>query len=63
MPGVQRQGGSALGVEESMDYSSAVGEIWRHHDLSNAGRDYVSLVRYATLAASSHNTQPWKFKL
>ena len=45
-----------------MDYSAAVGEIWRHHDLSNAARDYVSLVRYATLAASSHNTQPWKFK-
>ena len=45
-----------------MDYSTAVGEIWRHHDLSNAARDYVSLVRYATLAASSHNTQPWKFK-
>jgi hypothetical protein len=45
-----------------MDYSAAVGEIWRHHDPSNAARDYVSLVRYATLAASSHNTQPWKFK-
>src|SRR3990172_7838329 len=45
-----------------MNYSAAVGEIWRHHDLSNAARDYVSLVRYATLAASSHNTQPWKFK-
>jgi nitroreductase len=45
-----------------MDYSAAVGEIWRHHDLNNAARDYVSLVRYATLAASSHNTQPWRFK-
>ncbi|HEX9894866.1 MAG TPA: hypothetical protein VGA78_13135, partial [Gemmatimonadales bacterium] len=46
-----------------MKYSAAVGEIWRHHDLSNAARDHVSLVRYATLAASSHNTQPWRFKL
>lgn len=46
-----------------MDYSAAVREIWRHHDLGNAARDYVSLVRYATLAASSHNTQPWKFRL
>ena len=45
-----------------MNYSAAVGEIWRHHDLSSATREYVSLVRYATLAASSHNTQPWKFK-
>ena len=26
-------------------------------------RDYVSLVGQATLAASSHNTQPWKFQL
>jgi hypothetical protein len=49
-------GGLAIGLEESMDYSAAVGEIWRHHDLSNAVREYVSLVRYATLAASSHNT-------
>jgi hypothetical protein len=46
-----------------MDYANAVQEIWRHHNLSSAMRDYVSLVRYATLAASSHNTQPWKFKL
>lgn len=46
-----------------MSYSAAVTETWRHHDLSDAARDYVGLVRYATLAASSHNTQPWKFKL
>ena len=46
-----------------MNYSAAVGETWRHHDLSNARHDYVKLVWYATLAASSHNTQPWKFKL
>ncbi len=46
-----------------MDYSAAVQEIWRHHALGDAARDYVSLVRYATLAASSHNTQPWKFKV
>lgn len=46
-----------------MNYSSAVSETWRHYDLANAAHDYASLVRYATLAASSHNTQPWKFKL
>lgn len=50
------------GMEENMNYSAAVREIWCHHDLGNATHDYVSLVRYATLAASSHNTQPWKFK-
>jgi hypothetical protein len=46
-----------------MDYAAAVRDTWRHHDLDAAGRDYVPLVRYATLAASSHNTQPWKFAL
>jgi nitroreductase len=46
-----------------MDYASAVAAIWRHHDLGDAARDHAVLVRYATLAASSHNTQPWKFRL
>jgi hypothetical protein len=45
-----------------MDYQKALSGIWRHHDFS-APDDYRTLVRYATLAASSHNTQPWKFKL
>lgn len=45
-----------------MDYEKAVSETWRHDDLT-ARHDYTNLVRYATLAASSHNTQPWKFKL
>ena len=46
-----------------MNYSAAISETWRHYELGNATYDYVGLVRYATLAASSHNTQPWKFKL
>jgi len=46
-----------------MDYSTAVQEIWRHHPLDDGARNPVQLVRYATLAASSHNTQPWKFEL
>lgn len=46
-----------------MNDSAAVRETWRHAKLGNATYDYVGLVRYATLAASSHNTQPWKFKL
>jgi hypothetical protein len=49
-------------MEESMDYRSAVRETWRHRDLSGATDTYVTLVRYATLAASSHNTQPWVFR-
>jgi hypothetical protein len=46
-----------------MNHSFAPNHIWRHYDLSAAARDYECLVHYATLAASSHNTQPWKFKL
>jgi hypothetical protein len=46
-----------------MDYSNAVREIWSHQELGGGARDSPSLVRYATLAASSHNTQPWKFKV
>ncbi len=45
-----------------MNHAAAVRELWRHHDLGDAARDHRSLVRYAILAASSHNTQPWKFK-
>lgn len=45
-----------------MSYSTEVGEIWRHNP-DGAKDRYVDLVRYATLAASSHNTQPWKFRI
>jgi hypothetical protein len=31
--------------------------------MGDDARNRVSLVRHATLAASSHNTQPWKFKI
>lgn len=46
-----------------MNYQNLITEIWQHHDLENATNDYTNLVRYATMAASSHNTQPWKFRL
>lgn len=46
-----------------MRYQTTVSQIWRHHPLDKARQDYAQLVRYATLAASSHNTQPWKFQL
>lgn len=45
-----------------MSYSSAVAQVWRHHP-EVVGGDPIDLVRYAVLAASSHNTQPWKFRL
>lgn len=45
-----------------MNYSDTVTKIWQHHELDSPP-DYRELVRYATLAASSHNTQPWIFKI
>lgn len=44
-------------------YEKAVAEIWRPppHNISNSLLLRRELVRYATLAASSHNTQCWKF--
>jgi len=46
-----------------MNYSSMVSKTWRHNEHGLAPYDYRELVRYASLAASSHNTQPWIFKL
>lgn len=46
-----------------MDYPTAVSQIWRHSDLMQIQVDFRELVRYATLAASSHNTQPWHFEI
>ena len=46
-----------------MNYSDTVRETWRHSQAGVDPRDYRELVRYATLAAASHNTQPWIFEL
>lgn len=46
-----------------MSYSTEVARMWRHTETGTDPRSYLELVRYATLAASSHNTQPWKFEL
>jgi nitroreductase len=46
-----------------LNYSNMVSKTWRHHEHDLTPDDYSELVRYATLAASSHNTQPWIFKL
>jgi hypothetical protein len=45
-------------------YAAAVRNTWRHSE-GEAGNEAATqreLVRYATLAPSSHNTQCWKFK-
>jgi hypothetical protein len=41
-------------------YDAAVGLVWRPLDPANGVRE---LVRAATLAANSHNTQPWRFSV
>ena len=46
-------------------YDAAVRQTWRHGHVGNSDRAAMlkELVRYATLAASSHNTQCWRFLL
>lgn len=49
----------------SDSYENAVSSTWRHRASSAADKPALlrELVRYATLAPSSHNTQCWKFHL
>ncbi len=44
-------------------YDEAARATWRHADArpADAAALRLELVRYATLAANSHNTQPWRF--
>jgi hypothetical protein len=47
------------------DYETAVASLWRQppQDVPNSAVLRRELVRYATLAPSSHNTQCWKFSI
>jgi hypothetical protein len=45
-----------------MKYADTVAATWRHSAPESPNRAGRQLVRYATLAASSHNTQPWLFE-
>jgi hypothetical protein len=49
----------------SQEYEQALKQIWRHGEPASGDAPAVlrELVRYATLAPSSHNTQCWKFRL
>lgn len=46
-------------------YEALVANTWRHSDVSIQQRPALmrELVRYATLAPNSHNTQPWRFRI
>lgn len=53
---------SATGTDS---YEQTVSRTWRHAkaDATESGMLQQELVRYATLAPSSHNTQCWRFRL
>jgi hypothetical protein len=59
----------ALGVcslgTSNESYEAAVRRTWRHAEGQIIGGSLVKreLIRYATLAPSSHNTQCWKFRI
>src|SRR5262245_57669833 len=48
-----------------LTYASLAADIRRGRSGASASRSHVleELVRFATLAANSHNTQPWRFRL
>lgn len=47
-------------ADKQVSYEDAVRSTWAPLQIDGGPRE---LVRYATLAANSHNTQPWMFKL
>lgn len=47
-----------------LNYEQQAGHDWRAFEQPAAGpAQWRELIRYATLAANGHNTQPWKFAL
>jgi hypothetical protein len=57
--------GALLPACGASGYDEAVAQTWRHAPAVPAEPLLLQreLVRYATLAANSHNTQPWRFAL
>lgn len=58
-------GSGCTSTDGDAGYQAAVQKTWRHTEGSTADSTSLmrELVRYATLAPSSHNTQCWKFRL
>lgn len=57
--------GGLAGCGISDAYGAAAQDTWRHTDTGDLKPEQTrrELVRYATLAANSHNTQPWTFTI
>jgi nitroreductase len=61
-------GASTIPLEDDRGrdrYEEALGRTWRHSDRRDLPWESAQreLVRYATLAANNHNSQPWRFRL
>jgi nitroreductase len=61
-------GGGSLWIDKEYEagvYDASAKDIWRHSVAFDTPQPETQreLVRYATLAANSHNTQPWRFRL
>ncbi len=54
-------GAAAYALNRGPDYEAATAALWTHQPLARAA-DFEYLVHYATLAANSHNAQPWRFR-
>jgi len=50
-------------MASTKEYDQAASDMRRPSEHSGGNLDVRELIRYATLAASSHNTQPWKFRI
>ncbi len=60
--GVAALAGAGLhALNRGPDYEAAAAALWTHR-APVAPADFAYLVHYATLAANSHNAQPWRFR-
>lgn len=61
--GIGGAGVFAADASKASAYAAAVGATWRHARSTDLPLPAAlrELVRYASLAANSHNTQPWRF--
>lgn len=50
-------------MASTQEYDQAASDMRRPSEQSGGNLDARELIRHATLAASSHNTQPWKFRI
>jgi len=61
--GVAASGLTGCGISDA--YSTTAQQTWRHSETTDLtpAQARREIVRYATLAANSHNTQPWTFMI